>query len=206
MTKALFRRVPRDALFRHHPKRPWSEIEAFVSIDEDWANGGLKPLNFYARLFGHSRNWCRTRMVQYADILSTQDRKGFLESVDRQWTSVGQMMDRQWTPSERGEKRESSSPDLLKTEDPPKKKHLCPDELPLEAKKRIRAWAKTRGFTESQLGFAWAQVRDWSRGKGEKRIDWEAVLRRGIREGWALKGYQKREVPPSHEIWRNPDR
>jgi len=76
------------------------------------------------------------------------------------------------------------------------RKCLCPDRLSDEDRQRAREWSAANGFTDSQLAYAWARVRDWSRGKSEKRTDWLAVLRNAMSDGWALKGFNGSGPPP----------
>ena len=67
---------------------------------------------------------------------------------------------------------------------------LCPESLTDDQKKSAIEWIGKNGFSRAQVQFAWEQVRDWSHSKGEKRVDWLAVLRKGMRDGWALKGFE----------------
>lgn len=72
---------------------------------------------------------------------------------------------------------------------------VCPERLSDEERERGRAWAAANGFSEGELAYAWARLRDWSRANHEKRADWLAALRNAMSAGWALKGYSA-ALPP----------
>lgn len=70
---------------------------------------------------------------------------------------------------------------------------VCPERLSDEEREGARQWARANRFTDSQLAYGWARVRDWAAAGGHRRADWLAVLRNAISDGWALKGY----TPPA---------
>lgn len=70
---------------------------------------------------------------------------------------------------------------------------VCPERLSDEERESAKRWAAVNKFTEGELAFAWARLRDWSRANHEKRADWLAALRNAMSAGWALKGY----TPPA---------
>lgn len=79
----------------------------------------------------------------------------------------------------------------------PRKACVCPDRLSDGDREKARLWAIANKFTPEQLAYGWARVRDWSHGKREKRVDWLAVLRNAMSDGWALKGYTPPPGSPS---------
>lgn len=76
----------------------------------------------------------------------------------------------------------------------PSAKSTCPDRLDPPQREALLAWARDRGFSESQCRWAFNAVKDWSRSKHERRADWVATTRNAMRDGWALKGYRETDA------------
>lgn len=172
---------------------------------------GLQSINSYSRLFGHSRNWCRTRIRQYMD---TQDALKLKEKdcrMDRDRTSTGQASDRHRTPSERQrqiqeteeEKKESAAiaapPPIQSGNGKAKRiKKPCqspfPEPFPSELRETLEAWASTHGFSSPQLSHAIEVVGDWAVSGGKLKADWGRTIQGAMRRGWALE-----TRPETHE-------
>lgn len=67
-----------------------------------------------------------------------------------------------------------------------------PDRLSeVEVRRLLRLAARDR-FTVEQTRYAVERVRGWCAGRGRKawRVDWVMVILNGMREGWALAGFE----------------
>ncbi len=67
---------------------------------------------------------------------------------------------------------------------------VCPEALSPDDRERVRAWAseQTPPIEAAHLGPAWLVLRDWAIGQDHRRVDWVAVFRNALTDGWALKG------------------
>ena len=70
---------------------------------------------------------------------------------------------------------------------------LCPERLDENQRESLLKWMKGRGLNESQTKWAFNQVKDWSHGDDQFRVDWVATIRKAVRKGWALDGYHETE-------------
>jgi hypothetical protein len=73
-------------------------------------------------------------------------------------------------------------------------KTQCPDRLEPDDRESLLAWARAKGFTDSQVRWAFNVVKDWSHSKAERRADWVATTRNAMRDGWGLKGYRESDA------------
>ena len=68
----------------------------------------------------------------------------------------------------------------------------CPENLDLEGINRVIDWAKTcpnGPIDRDRLRFAWERFKNWARGKGEEKRDWESAFRNALSAGWPLEGF-----------------
>ena len=86
----------------------------------------------------------------------------------------------------------SSPPPKPKPQPQPREKakpHATPfpSPFPQDVGVRLVAWGKGEGWSEAEVRRGISTVRDWAEGGGHRRSNWEAVVRNGIRRGWALE-------------------
>ena len=73
----------------------------------------------------------------------------------------------------------------------------CPERFTPEDTRQLLLWAKRKNFTLEQVYYARGKMQDWWESRRQKRANWVAVLRNGMRsggrrgEGWLLEGFEQ---------------
>jgi hypothetical protein len=188
-------------------KRPYTVIEALLSIDMDMARGGLKSVLAYSRIFGHSRNWCRTRIGQYMDTQDDLKIRGKSVPTDRAGTPDGHHLDTRWTPTldpdpdpdpEKKEKESAAdaAPFVLtggngkvKKEKKARrgKKPTVPFPDPFPDADRQRVYRLAAGsFTPQVCDYAIESTRLYAVPNQKVTADWPLTVWGYMRKGWVL--------------------